>query len=690
MHWRDNVKYLKGVGPRVSNILAKLDINIIEDLVCHFPNRIEDRSNFSKICDLQENTTTSVKGTVIECQNRKAKSNSRFIITTALISDETGYMNLVWFNQGYKKDEFEKLKNKNIIVYGTVNFDGWKYSVNNPEYELDIPGEEEHSRMIPVYPLTEGISQNLMRKIVANAVREMAGTVKEDLPDYILKNYDLIGKSDAILNIHFPQSMDAYEQARRRLAFDELFLLQLTLLVRKKEMSMPGKGIKFNIPVNYISEYNSLFPFDLTPAQKKVISEILGDMIKPDCMNRLLQGDVGSGKTVVALCAMLLAVRCGYQSAIMAPTEILAEQHYITLSRMLSNLNVMDAPISLLKGSLTAKQKREVYDKIANGESKIIVGTHALISEKLEFNHLGLVVIDEQHRFGVRQRARLFEKGDTPDILLMTATPIPRTLTMAVYGDLNVSTIDQLPPGRKPITTHWKQLSERESVYKSLKRLIADGRQAYVVCPLIEESEKLQVQAASELFEYLNTKIYPDLTLALLHGQMKTDEKDAIMQDFRDHKIDILVSTSVIEVGVDVPNANCIVIENADRFGLSQLHQLRGRVGRGQAKSFCVLVSDPKTEEARKRLEVMKATNNGFEISEEDLKIRGPGELTGTRQSGLADFKVADIFKDVYLLELAKKTAAELLESDPNLYTVPGLKDSVLKKLEEIETTAKL
>ena len=679
---KDDVKYLKGVGPKLALILEKLSINKAEDLVYHFPRRYEDRSNFFKISDLSHGDVASVFGKVVSCENRKAKNNNKFVITTVTITDDTGYINLVWFNQIYKKAEFDKLIGKNIIAFGQVSYDGWKFSISNPEYEIDDEEEVKKSRIIPVYNLTEGINQNLMRKIVQNAVKETLGQIKENLPEYIQKERELMSKQDAIFNIHFPESLEAFENARKRLAFEELFILQLALLARKREISMPGKGIKFELKDDFFKEFSSKLPFQLTNAQKKVIREIAFDMSKPDSMNRLLQGDVGSGKTVVAVAAMLLAVQNGYQSAIMAPTEILADQHFITISKFLKSLNI-DIQINLLKGSLRAKEKREVTAKIASGETQIIIGTHALTSQNVEFKNLGLVIIDEQHRFGVAQRATLFSKGENPDVLFMTATPIPRTLTMAVYGDLNLSVIDELPPNRKPIITHWKQNSQRERVYESLKDLIKQGKQAYIVCPLIEESEKLQVQAATELFCFLKEQIFPELRIAVLHGQMKTNEKDSIMQDFRDHKLDILVATSVIEVGIDVPNANCIIIEDSDRFGLSQLHQLRGRVGRGSEKSFCVLISNAKSEDAKTRMKVMENTNNGFVIAEEDLKLRGPGELSGTRQSGIADFKIADIFKDILLLEEARESAQNLLEKDPFLITddTKNLKNEVILKL---------
>ncbi|MFQ3550080.1 MAG: ATP-dependent DNA helicase RecG, partial [Armatimonadota bacterium] len=445
--------------------------------------------------------------------------------------------------------------------------------------------------------------------------------------------------------------------------------------------------VLFKIPDNFEDELNQMLPFELTNAQKRVIGEIAKDMSRPICMNRLVQGDVGSGKTVVALAAMLIAVRNGYQAALMAPTEILAEQHYLGISEMTGLLGGLGLSVDLLTGSLKAKQAREVKDRISSGQTHIIIGTHALIQESVDFHKLGLIIVDEQHRFGVLQRAALMEKGIFPDMLAMTATPIPRTLTLTVYGDLDISIIDEMPPGRKPVKTHWKQIGEREKVYKALRTILEQGKQAYVICPLIEESEKLQVSAASELAVYLSTKMFPDMNVGLLHGQLKTDEKEKVINDFRNGKINVLVSTTVVEVGVDVKNATCIVIEDADRFGLAQLHQLRGRVGRGSEQSYCVLICEANTDDAIKRMQVMSSTNDGFAIAEEDLKIRGPGEFYGTKQSGLPGLKIADIFKDIPILEIARKEAFDLVLNNPDIkgdqYKL--LKEELLNKYESFQ-----
>ncbi len=452
-------------------------------------------------------------------------------------------------------------------------------------------------------------------------------------------------------------------------------------------MEAPGEGISFETPKDLANQLKAILPFELTAAQKRVIKEIAADMARPVCMNRLLQGDVGSGKTAVAIAAMLICVRNGYQAALMAPTEILAEQHYLAISGILEKLGPLDIRVDLLTGSLREKQRRLVNERIASGQTQIAIGTHALIQEGVEFRRLGLVIVDEQHRFGVLQRAALMEKGLNPDMLVMTATPIPRTLTLTVYGDLDVSIIDEMPPGRKPVKTHWKQFGDRKRVYAALRTLLDQGRQAYVVCPLIEESEKLQARAATDLAEFLSAEVFPDLRVGLLHGQMKTDEKDQVMKSFRAGEIDVLVSTTVIEVGVDVSNANCMVIEDADRFGLAQLHQLRGRVGRGDEQSYCVMVCEGNTEDSIARMQTMASTNDGFVIAEEDLKLRGPGEFYGTKQSGMPDFKIADILRDVPILEMAREEAFALIERDPNLShrALANLRSDLLRKYESFQ-----
>ena len=587
-------------------------------------------------------------------------------ITKASIDDGSGLANLIWFGQGYMKKVLAKLTGKEIIAYGQVKFSRYGAEISNVEWEELKPDGDSISmgRWVPIYPLTEGIGQSRLRRIIFNVMESYTSLVPEILPVEMLDSRDLMDAATAIRNIHFPESGESLDAARRRLVFDELFLLQVGLGVRKVNLSKEGQGISFKISDGYRDDLKRVLPFELTNAQKKVISEIEGDMSRPTPMNRLLQGDVGSGKTVVALAAILIAVRNGFQAALMAPTEILAEQHYLGLTHMLDDLFIRS---DVLKGSQTATEKKAAHARISSGETQVVIGTHALIQEGVEFDNLGLVIIDEQHRFGVLQRAALMQKGKRPDILVMTATPIPRTLALTVYGDLDISVIDELPPGRKPIRTHWKLPQERHKVYEAVRQLVDKGRQAYIVCPLIEESDKLQAQAATELYDYLRTAVFSDLKVGLLHGQMRTQEKDDVMAAFRKGEINILVSTTVIEVGVDVPNAVVMIIEDSDRFGLAQLHQLRGRVGRAEHQSFCILIGDASTDEAKRRLQVMSETNDGFLIAEEDLKLRGPGEFFGTKQSGLPALRIADIFRDIPILQEAREEAFRLVHTDPRL-----------------------
>ncbi len=681
------VQYVKGVGERNSRVLGKLGIFNVRDLILHFPRRHEDRSRTEKIASLSGGEEVSIRGKVVAADNQRPRGN--FVITKVTIDDGTGVATLSWFNQHWLKDKFLKMRGKEIIAYGTAQLSRWGIEIQSPEWEEYKPDEDPISakRVVPVYPLTEGMVQGQMRKLMLTALDGYLSLVKEVLPVTLLDRLDLMGTHDAIRNMHFPESLEALKAARKRLVFEELFMLQLALAIRKRESDAPGSGIAFQIPEGFEEDFKGHLPFELTGAQKRVIAEIAADMAKPDCMNRLLQGDVGAGKTAVAMAAIVIAAANGYQSALMAPTEILAAQHYLGLSESLAKL---DIKVDLLIGSLTAKEKREAQARAASGESKLVIGTHAVIQEGVGFAQLGLVIVDEQHRFGVLQRAALREKGLSPDVLVMTATPIPRTLTLTVYGDLEISIIDELPPGRKPIKTHWKSSDERERVYDGVRKLVEQGQQAYVVCPLVEESDKMQARAATELYEHLAGDVFADLKVGLLHGQMKTSEKDAAMKAFREREIDVLVATTVIEVGVDVPNAGVMVIEDAQRFGLAQLHQLRGRVGRGTEQSYCVLVGDGGTADAALRLGVMTQTNDGFTIAEEDLKIRGPGEFYGTRQSGMPALKVTDIFKDIPILEIARKEAFLTIERDPNL-RAPELRDlraEMIKKFEGFQLAA--
>jgi len=660
------VTKLKGIGEKVAETLWKLELRTLGDLVGHFPRRYEDRTRFVRIADLKDGEAATILGKVTAVENRPTKN--RLVITKVSLDDGSRVVaSLVWFNQWRMKASFEKLIGKQIVAYGQVKRSRFAPELAAPEWEaIDEDGPIDSlslGRIVPVYALTEGLHQNRVRRFVHDAVVACAEEFLDALPERLRRARGLLGISESLKNIHFPESDTALAAARRRLAYEELLLLQLLVADRKRQAAQ-DPGIAFADVLSPVAELKAVLPFTLTGAQDRVIAELGQDMASPLPMNRLVQGDVGAGKTAVAMAAMTIAARNGYQSALMAPTEILAEQH---LKGIRTRLEELGLRVDLLTGSRPAREKAAVKERLLSGETQVVVGTHALIQEGVHFRKLGLAVIDEQHRFGVLQRAALSDKGVRPDILVMTATPIPRTLTLTVYGDLDVSILDELPPGRKPIRTHWKARDEQEKVYAGVRQMIAQGRQAYVVCPLVEESEKLEARAATHLAEHLQTHVFPDLSVGLLHGQLKSEEKDTVMAAFRKGEHQVLVATTVIEVGVDVPNAAVIVIEDADRFGLAQLHQLRGRVGRGEHASFCVLLADPATPVGKARMEIMCATNDGFRIAEEDLILRGPGEFFGTRQSGLPSLKVADVLQDTELLAEARTDAFRLLELDPAL-----------------------
>jgi ATP-dependent DNA helicase RecG len=663
--------------------LRKLGLETAEDVLWHFPRRMEDRSNLPPIMMCRPGYPATVRGRLTGVNTRPLRGGK--VLLRATVDDGTGVIDLIWFNQPWVARDLNKVTGE-IIAYGMVKEGRRGLEMSSAEWEaIDEDDEaEDFARIVPVYPLKEGVPQWAVRKAAHSAVEYFASQVKDPLPDSIRKKWKLPQLSWCLRQMHLPDSEDDRARARERLVFEEFLYLQLALQMLRSE-TKHEIGIAF--PLDDLPDAGStpsslfgddaeqagsledqvhkMLPFDLTGAQKRVIDEIWSDMKMPAPMNRLVQGDVGSGKTAVAACAILGAVRCGYQAALMAPTEILAEQHAMGLRQLFEPLGI---EVSLLVGKQTAAQKRKALQAAASGEARLCIGTHALIQEGVEFQNLGLVVIDEQHRFGVMQRAALRAKSDQhPDVLVMTATPIPRTLTMTFYGDLDLSVIDEMPPGRKPIKTHWKRPNQRDQVYDTVRSLIKEGRQAYFVCPMISESEKMQAQAAEDLYYRLKEGVYKDLRLGLLHGQMKGVEKDEVMTQFRNHELDILVSTVVIEVGVDVSNASVMVVEDAFRFGLSQLHQLRGRVGRGDDQSFCILISEAKTPDADQRLSIMARTSDGFEIAEEDLKLRGAGDIAGTRQSGRGDFRLADLIKDGVLLERARQAAMEIIEADPKL-----------------------
>ena len=548
------------------------------------------------------------------------------------------------------------------MLYGKIEKKFGRIQILSPVFD-EYGIKSNTGRIIPIYPLTYNLSQNILRKIMENAIKEVYGNLLETLPDYVIKSQMLLNINEAIKSIHFPKDLKDFNLARKRLVFEELFMTQLALLSIKNNDILEKKGIQFSEKYK-IEEMIKRFPFVLTNAQKRVLDEIEKDMEQNKVMNRLLQGDVGSGKTAVAMCAAYKAVKCGYQAAIMAPTAILATQHMENFSNMMKDLEIR---CELLISGITKKRKTEILDKLKNGEIDILIGTHAIIEDNVEFKNLGLVVTDEQHRFGVRQRNKIAKKGENPDILVMSATPIPRTLALILYGDLDISIIDELPPNRKRIETFAVGKRMQERVDNFIKKQIQDGRQAYIVCPLVEEGEDNDLKSVVELCDKYQNEIFPEYRISYLHGKMRPKEKDEIMLKFKNHEIDILISTTVIEVGVDVPNANIMVIEDAQRFGLAQLHQLRGRVGRGEYQSYCILKYEGNGENIRKRMKVMCDTNDGFVISEKDLELRGSGDFFGTMQHGLPEFKIANLFEDMPILKQAQEVASNIIKNDATL-----------------------
>ncbi len=649
-------------------MLNSVGIKTIEDILYYLPRKYLDRSTFTPINQLRPGISATIVGTVEALGVKKGRKSTFQVI----LKDKTGFLTLVWFaNLKYVQDVFEA--EDVVIASGEVTFyNGLQMA--HPEFEIISGNGDEliHTgRVIPVYPSTARLRKFRLdsrgfRRILKPFLARVEQMVEETLPQPVVSEQNLMPLTEALKNIHFPENLTIAEQARQRLAFDELFYLELMLALRKKRLVESPEGISFQKPSTLIKQLLNKLPFSLTDSQRKVLREIASDMTSKKPMNRLLQGDVGSGKTIVALISMMMAVESGYQAAFMAPTEILAEQHYLNIHKLVEELGIK---IVLLTSSTSKKEKEIILGQISLGEASIVIGTHALIQEKVKFYRLGLVVIDEQHRFGVMQRALLKQKGHQPDVLIMTATPIPRTLALTVYGDLDVSTIDQLPPGRKPIETLLRDEKTRPEVYRILDRKISQGKQVYIVYPLIEETEKLDLKAATEGYEKLKKEIFPNRKVALIHGRIKNLEREAIMQSFREGAFDILVSTTVIEVGVDVPNASIMVIEHAERFGLSQLHQLRGRVGRGDEQSYCFLMANyPLSLEAKERLQALCSTTDGFKIAELDLKLRGPGEFFGTKQHGLPELRVADLIRDLKLLHEARRWAFRIVEEDSFLH----------------------
>ena len=673
MELKDDVKFVKGVGPNRVKLLNKLNIFTLEDLITYFPREYEDRSKPKKIIQTENGEECLIEA-MVTSRMREIKTHKRnMTIYKLIVRDETDACELIWYNQSYLKKMFTL--GETYKFYGKINKKIGMTEMLSPVF--DIEGNNRNTgKIIPIYPLTYNLSQNTIRKIIENGLELAKGQIGESLPDYILKENGLLGEKEAIEQIHFPSEFANFSKARNRIAFEELLTMQLLLLSLKNKYKNQDEGITFDKKVKMSDVINDL-PFKLTKAQIRVLEEIDNDMESSKAMNRLLQGDVGSGKTIVSIIAAYKAVKSGYQMAMMAPTSILASQHMVNYEKMLSKYGIK---CELLLGSTTKKKKEDILKRLKNGEIDILIGTHSLLEENVVFNNLGLVVTDEQHRFGVRQRSTIASKGKNPDVLVMTATPIPRTLALILYGDLDISIIDELPPNRKKIDTYAVRKSMEERVNNFIKKQIDEGRQAYIVCPLVEESEEIEAKSVLELAEKYKNEIFKDYKVEYLHGKMKPKEKDEIMQMFKEGKIDILISTTVIEVGVDVPNSNIMVIENAERFGLAQLHQLRGRVGRGEYKSYCILKYQGNSEIIRKRMQVMQDTNDGFIISEKDLELRGSGEFFGTKQHGIPEFKVANLFEDIKLLKLVQSLTEKILQEDPTLELE---KNERLKKIVE-------
>jgi ATP-dependent DNA helicase RecG len=650
---KDNVQYIKGVGPRKASLLARLGVFTIGDLLEYYPRRYEDRSQLKTINNLIDGQVETFKGKTMNCLESKPRRGLHIIKIT--VSDLTGTAQLVWFNQPHIKKMYKP--GVDLLITGKVKRI-YQVEVQNPEIEIIQDIEKlENGSIIPVYASNDSISQRFLRSIIRQLLND-CNAISEILPPVIIEHLSLLDRKLAFENIHFPESMVMLKKARKRLVFEELYLLQCGLLYIKKQNRSNSIGLKHGPDGKLVERVKEQLPFTLTDDQQKVLSEVTMDMEDVKPMQRLLQGDVGSGKTVIAALALAKTVENGYQGAMMVPTEILAEQHYNTLSNLFFPLGIR---IRILTGKLPRRAREQVLEEIKYGSVDVVIGTHALIQDTVEFQYLGLVVTDEQHRFGVRQRAKLQEKGNMPDVLVMTATPIPRTMALTVYGDIDVSTIKQLPPGRKIIKTYVRGSDRRQLVYDFIKKEVKAGRQAYVVCPLVEESEKVNAQSAVELYDELLQTELESISCGLVHGKMKSAEKEMVMDGFYRNEIKVLVATTVIEVGVNVPNATVMIIENAERFGLAQLHQLRGRIGRGGHQSYCILLSDNKNPETRERLTIMTKTNDGFVLAEEDLKIRGPGQFFGTKQHGLPDLKIADIINDMDVFFEARQAAEKTL-----------------------------
>ena len=683
------IQYVKGVGPKLAKVFEKKGIRTVEDALYFLPRCYEDRRNLKKISELKAEKKETGYGEIL-LSGVVFYHNRRKRIFETVVGDGTGVVTLKWFhgNERFLRERFKK--GRKLIFSGEVRWFGSQKEIHHPDVEI-VDGDIEKDylnfkRIVPIYSETEGLYQRTLRRILKATLDGFSDDLSSPIPQEILERQDLIAFPEAFRRVHFPPEGELIDglnlqrsDGHRRIIFDEFFFLELGLALKKKGVALE-KGISFQESGHLVERLFEIVPFKLTRSQEKVWSEIREDLKAPHPMNRLIQGDVGSGKTIVALLACLQVVECGYQAAIMAPTEVLAEQHYLNLHRWLVPLGV---GVELLTSSTKGVGRSDLYERIRRGEVQLVIGTHAVIQESVEFHRLGLAIIDEQHKFGVIQRGLLKKKGENPDVLVMTATPIPRTLAMTLYGDLDVSVIDEMPPGRMPVETRVFPEPARDKIYRIVEDEVKKGRQAFIVYPLVEESEKLDLKDATQMAEHLQRDVFPGFRIGLLHGRMKSDEKETIMREFKDGKIQILVATTVIEVGIDIPNASVMVVEHAERFGLSQLHQLRGRIGRGRYPSRCILLAQYRSsEEAKVRLRAMEKSSDGFRIAEEDLALRGPGEFFGVRQSGIPDFRVAHVARDTSILVEARKEAFRLIREDPDLSRPShiDLKDALRKR----------
>lgn len=657
------IQYVKGVGPAKAKLLANLGVHSVEDLLYLFPHRYEDRSQFTPIAMLQAGETYTICGEVLLCRRNYYSKNRTVELT---LTDKSGRINCVWFNQPYLDKIFTI--GQEVVLYGRVDIFNKRLQMVVPDFEL-ITAEDRSlnmGRIVPVYPLTRGINQRYLRRLIDSCLGLYAEKLLDIVPLQVRTKQHLTPIAQSIRQVHFPSDAAQQQKAIDRIAFEEFFLFQICVILRRFSI-IHKTGFPHHIDNSLIEEYRSSFPFKLTGAQNKAIADMVRDMVQNRPMLRMVQGDVGSGKTVVAFFGCVAAWKNKKQAAVMAPTEILAQQHFLNFQKLLGHGMFKDLRVALLISSTPAKEKKVIYQRLKEGDIDLIIGTHALLEETVAFKNLSFVVIDEQHKFGVNQRALLTAKGSNPDILIMTATPIPRTLCLTLYGDVDVSVINELPPGRGAIKTYHFPLSKAQAVYQKVRELVSKGTQAYIIYPLVDESEKLDLKAAKDMFVHLQKFEFQGLRIGLVHGQMKRQESDEVMEQFKKHELDILVATTILEVGIDIPNANVMVIEHAERFGLSQLHQLRGRIGRGSQNAMCVLLGDPLNQEAKLRLEAIVQTTDGFKIAEQDLKIRGPGHYFGRHQHGINELKMSNPVTQIEILEKAREDAIILTQNDPQL-----------------------